>query len=40
MLHDGHELDNIVAKFLDSGKDVFGEFWICPYSVFGSRDAH
>lgn len=38
MLHDGHELDDIVTKFVDAGQDIGGEFWKIADAMFCSGD--
>jgi hypothetical protein len=35
VLHDRHELNNIVAQMLDSGEDVMGELFVCRNLGFG-----
>ena len=40
MLHDGHELDGVVAEVLYTGQNVIGKFPIGPRTVFLGRHAH
>lgn len=40
MLHDGHELDNVVAEALDSWEHVLGEFLVGGDSELGRRDTN
>jgi hypothetical protein len=35
VLHDGHELDGVVAQVSDAGEDVFGEFGVSGDTTFG-----
>ena len=36
MFRDGHELDDVVPKFLDSGENICGEFGIGAHSILRS----
>jgi hypothetical protein len=39
VLHDGHELDDIVPKVADAGQDVVGELFVCGDFAVGRRDS-
>ena len=39
MFHDGHELDHIVAEFVDPGQDIGGEFRKGADAMFCGGDA-
>jgi len=40
VLHDGHELDAVVAKMLDPGEDVVSEFVVGGDLAFRRRDSN